>query len=564
MKKTFLGRVFYVFFICALAWTQTDASLPKMNQEAGAAGGTSIYSPISSSSGDSFLTNQTPLRVCYLSDDGNFCEYFHLKEGENVITVGDENSSDSLLVLLDTQEPVIALLGENPTTITKGEVYEDAGATAIDEREGDLTEKITINNQVNASAAGTYFVTYDVSDSAGNLADSHTRTVNVINPPADSDGDGVPDGSDNCVYAYNPNQADKDEDGIGDACDEENNGDEKEDTTPPVISLMGESEINIFVGEAYEDRGASAWDDVDGDITSLIEVFSPVDANVAGKYIITYNASDSSGNRASQVTRKVNVLENIQEGSKEEGGGVYFFPKFNPKDALIHINGGNEETQEPTVTLFLQAEGADWMAISNLPDFSDSVWGIYAPAISWKLSEGSGEKTVYAKFKSENGAESAVYSASIMLMLPEDDDDSGGEVRGISDSRILDGDIIQCPACQIPYDVYVVKISGDRKYIRRLSEEAFQNYPHLKWENLKQVGSLSGYFLSELIRVNTGANGLPLETDKVYKISDDGTKYWVNMTEEEFYARGGREEEIFSANRREIDSYQEGYDVVIQ
>lgn len=38
-------------------------------------------------------------------------------------------------------------------------------------------------------------------------------------PPPDSDGDGVPDDADNCPGAWNPDQADGDGNGIGDACD---------------------------------------------------------------------------------------------------------------------------------------------------------------------------------------------------------------------------------------------------------------------------------------------------------------------------------------------------------
>jgi len=37
--------------------------------------------------------------------------------------------------------------------------------------------------------------------------------------PGDSDGDGIPDGEDNCPFVFNPDQADMDGDGVGDACD---------------------------------------------------------------------------------------------------------------------------------------------------------------------------------------------------------------------------------------------------------------------------------------------------------------------------------------------------------
>jgi hypothetical protein len=39
-------------------------------------------------------------------------------------------------------------------------------------------------------------------------------------PLGDADGDGIVDGDDNCPNAFNPEQADSDDDGIGDVCDE--------------------------------------------------------------------------------------------------------------------------------------------------------------------------------------------------------------------------------------------------------------------------------------------------------------------------------------------------------
>ena len=45
------------------------------------------------------------------------------------------------------------------------------------------------------------------------------QCLNYCQASNDSDGDGIIDGSDNCPYAYNPDQADCDGDGAGDACD---------------------------------------------------------------------------------------------------------------------------------------------------------------------------------------------------------------------------------------------------------------------------------------------------------------------------------------------------------
>ncbi len=47
----------------------------------------------------------------------------------------------------------------------------------------------------------------------------------ISNDPNDIDGDGIPNDQDNCPNNYNPNQADMDNDGIGDACDPDIDGD---------------------------------------------------------------------------------------------------------------------------------------------------------------------------------------------------------------------------------------------------------------------------------------------------------------------------------------------------
>jgi len=79
------------------------------------------------------------------------------------------------------------------------------------------------------------------------------------------------------------------------------------DITPPIIKLNGRSTVIINVGDTYEDEGATAIDNVDGDLTDQIVVESNVNTSEAGIYTVTYNVTDSFGNKAIKVIRTVIV-----------------------------------------------------------------------------------------------------------------------------------------------------------------------------------------------------------------------------------------------------------------
>jgi len=177
----------------------------------------------------------------------------------------------------DVTPPVITLNGPSTVNINVGDTYTEQGATATDNVDGNLTGSVIIGgDSVNTSIAATYLVTYNVSDAAGNGAAEVVRTVNV-----------------------NP------------------------DTTAPVITLNGSATVNLNVGDTYTELGATASDNIDGDISANIVIGGDVvNTNVAGTYIVTYNVSDVAGNAANQVTRTVNVApaptcsDGIQNGDE--------------------------------------------------------------------------------------------------------------------------------------------------------------------------------------------------------------------------------------------------------
>ncbi|WP_110932333.1 S-layer homology domain-containing protein [Paenibacillus bouchesdurhonensis] len=180
----------------------------------------------------------------------------------------------------DVTKPVITLLGEPVVHLPAGTEYTDAGATAMDDRDGDITDRIvtTVTGSVygltaiDTSIPDVYTIRYNVSDDAGNAANEVTRTVIVT--------EGV-----------------------------------EADVTKPVITLLGEPVVRLAVGAGYTDAGATASDDRDGDIsdrivttvTSGVYGETKLNTSKAGTYTFHYNVNDAAGNAADEVTRTVIV-----------------------------------------------------------------------------------------------------------------------------------------------------------------------------------------------------------------------------------------------------------------
>lgn len=203
-------------------------------------------------------------------------------------SVGNEGTLVRTVTVPDSILPEITMIGGD-LSISQNSTYSDEGATAMDNVDGDITATIVTVNSVDTSTLGAYTVTYNVIDAAGNAAIEVVRTVTV--------------------EEYIP------------------------DTIHPELTMLGGT-ITVNVGETFTDEGATAFDNVDGDITSTIVATSTVDTATVGEYTVTYSVSDAAGNEAEEKVRTVKVIPVM--------AGVDIITDAYPKRALQQVKFGGE------------------------------------------------------------------------------------------------------------------------------------------------------------------------------------------------------------------------------
>lgn len=115
-----------------------------------------------------------------LSNDSNI-DYSKLGEYEVTLESHEKyaiNTKKKIKVyVVDDEKPVITLK-DNDIVIDYKEEYTEPGYTANDNYDGDITDKVTIDGNVDTKKVGLYKVTYKVSDSSNNETVLET-TINV-------------------------------------------------------------------------------------------------------------------------------------------------------------------------------------------------------------------------------------------------------------------------------------------------------------------------------------------------------------------------------------------------
>lgn len=203
-----------------------------------------------------------------------------------------------LVNIIDNVPPKITLKGENKVSICPNKEYSEEGYEAIDDHDGNLTDKVSVN--VSDSQ-----ITYEVSDSYGNKE----KVIREIL---------------------------------------------KEDTEAPAIKVKGSLSTYVRKGTKYNDAGYDVTDNCDEKV--IVNVTNNVDTNKDGKYKVIYEAIDSSGNKVKlernvvvYTDNKIGVVyltfddgpsgtgstEKILNVLKEEGVKATFFVTGKGPDSLI-------------------------------------------------------------------------------------------------------------------------------------------------------------------------------------------------------------------------------------
>ena len=214
------------------------------------------------------------------------------------------------IYVIDLTPPSLSLIGEATIRIEAGTDYLDAGAIWTDAVDGNGT--LLAQGEVKTLVPGLYVLRYDYTDEAGNQSETVTRTVIV------------------------------------------------RDTTPPVITLNGSSEISIEAGTEYQDEGARWTDIVDGNRTLTGQ--GEVKTLVPGVYVLRFDYTDAAGNQSQTVTRTVVVKDRTPP--------------------VITLNGSSEISIEAGTEY--QDEGASWTdivdgtgALTGQGEVNTEVPGVY-------------------------------------------------------------------------------------------------------------------------------------------------------------------------------------------
>lgn len=245
-----------------------------------------------------------------------------------VDVVGLQDESQRVVVVVDTVAPVITLSEGCCISVEGAAPWVEPGYSAVDNvAPFDLTSSVTVTGApvMTATAGSVFYIHYSVTDAYGNYAEE-TRTVTIV------------------------------------------------DTTPPVITLSGATQMTWEINTMFEEPGFTATDTLYGTITgSVSRVPEAVDAwqpnaptapmdgtqQLGGTTVLTYSVTDPAGNTG-YAYRTVQFFDTIPPEQLLTGSGTVMAEGGIPyvdQGASATDNGAPFDLSSLVQTRFYNAEG---------------------------------------------------------------------------------------------------------------------------------------------------------------------------------------------------------------
>ena len=200
------------------------------------------------------------------------------------------------VIVKDIESPKIILNGNEEEYYCPNSKYEEQGYKAYDNVDKDITKLVKVKKYANK-------IIYSVTDSSGNKKEV-TRFI------------------------------------------------KKGDKEKPTITLNGDKDIFITIGEQYKDEGVVAIDNCDQDITSKVKVTNNIDNTKVGDYKIKYQVKDNSNNK-STITRNIKVREPLEPNT------IYLTFDDGPRDGTTDKILDILKEKDVKATFFVTNNGSD-------------------------------------------------------------------------------------------------------------------------------------------------------------------------------------------------------------
>ena len=185
----------------------------------------------------------------------------------------------------------------------------------------------------------------------------------------------------------------------------------EKDTVKPVITLLGKKTITISVDDEFKDPGATAMDNIDGNITKKIKIDENVDNTTAGTYTVKYSVKDKAGNKAVAVRKVLVKVEKEEKVEKDDNPPVITF-KSNDSVQKICI-GDKVDISKDGIYGYSAYDDVDGDITKNV-----KVSGLTSAV----TSEGSYTLTYSVKDKAGNETKTTKEYTVVNCEVEEDDD----------------------------------------------------------------------------------------------------------------------------------------------